>query len=709
MLTVIIHRKNAQGFIDKYRSMFEPYIDQGKIAFCYWDDRDDKKNIETALTQLKDIVRGERRWRAVVALPLTDGSKEEREKYPARADNPFDFLENREMNPPVEESRIPLIRIAQMLGGVPPVLHHFEERIAKEKVLYSTEKPDAGEAPAAGDTAGAEGKAAGAAEGESEARADQTYRIRRSVRRMEDEESLERQQEIWEQLSEQYSFVCEKPSELLLFAARQVRPASRPRFTDEDMMNRHESDSSLFWQRNRYPARTRFLVQDCTGPGNARYREDLFKYWMTLLTLALNDFPPGTIEAYKLYRAQAIVSRDMYLKVLSAYYSRLANAKYAADQQIESLREGSLIDRERENPPDFSHEINVEFQARMDPREMLIEEDHVGLSGDCPDNEILWFNDRVSESRKNVRILLGSTRIELDRKSLEARYNTRMFDEQIRELDEYQYAEQEEKLQEIEERLLTFHSMDILPLKKYQKEFADRERDTRADMGQRMTKKRTILTGIVVLLVFLAGFIPDYYLMIRDRIPGWQAAVVTAGGIIILVSVMLVCLRRFRGRIDKDIKGYNAVIERIRENINAARRVYSHYLTDCCSYMRGRYMLNVLRDRTLISSSGIAVLTDHSYALEGQLHTINDWLKDLSIHKLEGTGASERTDFDFDIPPGRNREYYMQLEEADLTVPLTDGGTCMAPFPFVTGLEVVREAIFDDPTGPDDSGEEKRA
>ena len=46
--------------------------------------------------------------------------------------NPFDFCCNNRVRPPVTESEISVIRLAQMLGGVPTPIYEFSDQMVQE-------------------------------------------------------------------------------------------------------------------------------------------------------------------------------------------------------------------------------------------------------------------------------------------------------------------------------------------------------------------------------------------------------------------------------------------------------------------------------------------------------------------------------------------------------------------------------------------------
>ena len=92
MRTIIIYRKSSQKFIDQYRALFEPYLANGKVSFCFWNESG--LDIDSALHELSGLVRGEKIWRAIVALPMDDERNGGKQEEPYREQNPFDFVCN---------------------------------------------------------------------------------------------------------------------------------------------------------------------------------------------------------------------------------------------------------------------------------------------------------------------------------------------------------------------------------------------------------------------------------------------------------------------------------------------------------------------------------------------------------------------------------------------------------------------------------------
>lgn len=650
MLSVLIYQKSSQSFIDQYRALFEPFEESGKIAFCFWDEHG--TDVASALPELTGILRGVRSWQAIVVMPVSDSDS--RDTNLCREDNPFDFLCNSDPEPPVHESQIPLIRLSQMLGGIPLVNQHY----VNTRTL-NTENRD-----------------------------------QMRVLRRESTEELQAQQRIWNDLNDKYSFPCERPERVYLFKARQPMDIRLPVTKDTDSLRRHEINSSLFWYRNRYPATARFLTQDCRRPGNARYHEDLFQFWMTALTLALNHFPTGTFEAYKVYTATGIVDRNKVHELFSNYYNRLGGVQYSANIQIGELRKSSQFQRRQESLPMYRCDIPVHFELQESP-DLMIPSKRIGLSRNCPEEEEPWWHRHVQNSVRAVRKLHGSTKMTLDRASIQCRYASKVTEDELCELDEYQIEEMQQQLSGLETSILTFSTYTALPINKYYRDLAQAEKDTASQMKKRMSKKTAIIAGLSSLAVYMVGFIPDLVHQLQEGNGFLSTLGLALLGCLFMLLAAFGCLLYFRWIITDRIHSYNGIIAGIVRNFQQAGSTFSDYLTNCCSLMRGRFMLQALTRRTLISTQEIVKIGRHIEFLSVQMGIINNWLSDFDLKPLPDKGNHSREYFDFDIPPEKNSGYSIQQEHVDLYIPSVGGSTCKAPYPFVTEFTANREALFE--------------
>ena len=674
MLTVIIYKKSSQIFLDKYRTLFEPYISSGKIAFCFWDENG--KDFEHALPGIDKIVRGEKQWRAIVVIPpcnqIEERLKEEKLKEDKsevlkqeeefRKENPFDYLINNDPEPEVSESPIPLIRLAQMLGGVPLPNRHYETRLVKDEDELS----------------------------ESEGSA-----IKLDVRRREKDEYLKKQQELWDALDDKYSLKCSRPSRLYLFRARELKEINVPSVMDKEFLNRHETDSSMFWYRNRYPACARFLVQDCVRANHARFNEDLFRFWMTAITLALNIEPTGTFEAYKLYHVNCKLDTDSLKRAFSEYYNRLNDVRFAADKQISILQKEASLNPDSGDIPEYKHDIPVQFEFFED-KDVMISSRRIGLAGDCPRKEEPWWYHAVDRSRKAMTKVFNSTRIVLDKASTLCRISSTMTDYEIHEIDEYKMAELQDQLFDLEQDILTFSIFKVIPLKKYERDLERAKKSCATSMRKRMTSKLTIIAGLICMAVYFLGFLPDIvFQFLRGDSMGYLILIILMGALILLIGSMG-CLYHFRSIIRNKIWDYNGIVGNFISDLSDSGQKFGEYLSKCCTYMRGNYMLQSLLKRTIVSTEGITMYREHARHLVSQMDVIKEWMLDFDSDILpERMGDSRYISFDFGIPPKLNPDYYIRLDRFKLDIPFSDGSICLAPYPFIKSYEVRRVPVFD--------------
>lgn len=128
MYSVLFQSQKIMEYYEPYRPIFMPLIRSGQMGLCQWMEAG--TTVDTVIPGIYDLISDKEEWRAII---LCMNEKEDQESFPSKPENPYDFIENSAPEPAAGESCIPLIRLAQMLGGVPAPAMHFESRIIKEK------------------------------------------------------------------------------------------------------------------------------------------------------------------------------------------------------------------------------------------------------------------------------------------------------------------------------------------------------------------------------------------------------------------------------------------------------------------------------------------------------------------------------------------------------------------------------------------------
>lgn len=653
MKTIIIYRKSSQSFLNRYQVLFQPFLDSKQVAFCFWDEN--ATDFASALSDLPELIRGEETWRAIVALPVTDDPEDDWSRE-CRQDNPFDFLCNTSPEPEHMESSVPLIVLAQMLGGIPLATPDYRTVMVDDS-------------------------------------RDPSYK-QLVIQREDSEDMFARQQAEWEDLKDRYSTLCVLPSSLYLFAGRVVSDIQIPQDTDYEILQRHETDSSMFWYRNTYPAAARFMTQTFSRPGNAYYKEDLFTFWMTALTLAINEYPTGTFEAYKLYDVRAIVSRDILHRHLNNYYNRLNTIQYIADLQIQEYRKDIQHVRENEELPNYQTRIPIVY-SNLSDSDLLISSRGLGLANDCPVEELPWWYGAVRHSRNVLKRLLRSIKPVLDRACTTCRYFARVNDNEMIELDEYQVEEMETELSELEAEVLSFTRGRALPVRAFQHNIEQRTGETATRMKKRMSRKIAVTAGSISLIAYFSGFLPDIVHQIMSGGQPWVITGTALAGTFMLGLCAMGFLFYGRSSVRRKVSNYNGTMKSILAAISDSAEHFSEYLSKCCSYMRGRSILQFQEQKARNALFGIRQMIEHTTHLKTYMELVECWLQDFNLALIKSEGYAHNVYFDFDIPPEKNKEYL--LYRGDLRdVSLGDDEEGAVPYVFVTGLQVQRIPVFEE-------------
>ena len=662
MLTVVLASDEAAPFLKEYDMLFQPFVQAGQLAFCRWNRQG--RDFASAVPELRGVVRGHERWRALVVLPLparregADNAPEE-EEWPSTWENPFDFLCNAgpDAGREIQESPVPLIRLAQMLGGVPEPVYRYSDEMVPAPPREGEKRP----------------------------------REYRDVVLRTDPEELQRQRRAWADLEEQYHFLCDKPAELWLLAARRIDPMRGREALPHDPAAPTPPRGRGFTLRNRYPARARFLTMDCAMPDHARSREDEFTFWMAVLTLALNDYEGGRLQPEQLYRLRARVDPEQMQQLFSRYCNRLQRIGRDVDHRAALLRARLEGSREQEELPEFGFKIPVEYRDER-INGLTVDKPAVGLARDCPSDERVWWRDQMEISRRALARLLQAPRRALDGACVLTRRNARMDPRGLHQLDEYQLDELDALLQDEEIAIFCRDSAGALPVRRFRARRAAADQAVRTLMGRRMTRARALAAGFTALGVYLLGFVPELLRAARQD-AGMDSLLAACGvrlGVLALAGIL--ALLYFRRGLLNMIGDYNGVMNHIRARVAGSCQFFSDYLSQVCGYMRGRSILAALQGRSRLAREGLHQLEKHRRAIARCCGRTGDWMRDFGLDVLPDERLGQMEYFNSDIDPEENEAYDLRASREGF-IEDREGKRLRVPYPFVRSLEIGREDL----------------
>ncbi|GMA96668.1 hypothetical protein GCM10025881_34920 [Pseudolysinimonas kribbensis] len=321
MFTVILLRGGAKRIFAQAKTLFEPFEEERLLAFADWNESPRARAVDDVLPGIRRIIKGRREWRVVVVeSPEEDGVEA------AQPDNPFDYLDN-ELRPvrlSLQESPHRLVRLAHMLLGYPPMgAKDFE-------AVYSYKDPDAPTGARierrASDFAGPGEPPPAPSEVRTMLAGVHDLKIHyREVEYSPDERAQH------EELKAAYDFRGNRPAEVIFVSTR------RPPEGDPHAQLRAAWSTDLgqvpsqFVARNDYPSGTRFAVYDLVDEEHSDYEQSLMRFWLSVLSVSVNDLPPSAFQADHVYRLDIEVDRDALITTINEHLSRLGSVRDRID------------------------------------------------------------------------------------------------------------------------------------------------------------------------------------------------------------------------------------------------------------------------------------------------------------------------------------------------------------------------------------------
>lgn len=648
MYTVIIQSpETARLGRDWRRLFFEDFIDRGELDFCTWIKSGD--SVDTALPALYDLIAGKREWRAVVVQ-----SEQDRLEGPESApNNPFDFAANKGRSPyEVSESDIPLIRLTQLLGGVP------EPELAFDPVPLEED-----------------GKATRV-----------VYRPRRS------EEAVREHR----RLSEKYQFFENRPRELLVISTRQpVDNTAQEIAAAWDL--RLESESSEFWHRNRYPSLCRFLVCDVVNQRHSLYCGSVFKLWCAVLLLALNQVEASTLQAYRLYRISVELDREKLSEAFSNYYTRM-EAMLSQLEAAEANRE-SVESQTLRQAPGVEGEVSVTFRTGRS-NDLLIDTRHLGLTRDAPREERERWSEGYRRATAALTELLRSPLRALDVAADDTRRRGVYPPDQVELLNRYQRADLEEEMEQTYFEALEQRAKLGFQPRRCQEERAVVDQQVRRRIAQRLTRKRALTGGLVCLGAVALGSLP--YLIGAGRRGAFPLlwallAVLACLGVCGLFGLAELIIQR-REMADA-MQDHNRCMREILHQVQASAQHYSGYLTALCTYLRGRSYLDREAELRRGRATEAQLSRGHRRAIQKCCALVRNWAGALGA--TVETGSWEKAAaFDAGVAPEENLAYRFSTRNQGRRIPLNrTGEELFSPYDFIGSVTMEREELYDDVDG----------
>lgn len=646
MYTVLIQPNKTLESFQRFSPFFADAVEQERIGICGWTV--EGETTEIALPDLYDLVGGKKAWRAIVVCPELN---EKNSDHPSESLNPFDFLENADRQGITVEdgclvdSKVPLIHLTHLLGGMPTPEPKFEAVSVFDKRCKTS----------------------------------------RIVYRPSNEEELEEQKQAIEAWENDHALEAFPPTEILLLSLRDARTALVKSGLSWEGYT--ESNSSLFWKRNLYPSNCRFLVYDINRGGGLQREEDLFKLWIAVALLAENYIDSDTLQARRLYHLDIMLDQPELKHCFQATVDQLNGARYQLEKSIQKDEYESQ--EGRNEIPDYQIDVPVSFQSEA-KNELSPIPEIFSLTGGIESTDMQEWKQYCDKTNHMLRHMLHNIDRELDRASCHVQQYCQYADSEIYYLSKHQKEDLELELRDLYSEMMDEQARLPANHSDVQDEMNRAEKNVRQMIVQRVTAKQAVGTGGLAAAAVMVSFASSFLHGAQPRF--------------VLLPLLFVCMLAFaelcvlmiqRSLLVEAARRFERLFLLATSELNKSADAFSQFLSSAASHMRGQIFLNKMNWKREQHSSSYYVKQQHLKKIESLLARLSVW--DAALHTNIDLDSMNAMDFyGEDMKEIDYDTLYKLSSRKKSKVMLNRTGLYLdTAFPFVKHLEIEREEIYD--------------
>jgi hypothetical protein len=691
--TVIITDRHTTPLFARHRLLFKPFFaERGEsLCHCLWSN-EAGDTIEQAVPDLYKAIKGHPEWRAIILVHTGQNTP----LFNPR--NPFDFTCNRDEKSkrsdlPIKENKAPLVRLTHMLAGFPSLGVKEYQTAA---VYYDGKagkflecKDEMGNNILAGDI----GKFTDEQRRKFVRKFGSNIKPRLIANLYSEEEQTE-----YKRLTKKYALKENRPVEALILSTRELSMPDDHKATRETIRRtwqfHDEEESSDFWKV--YPSTCRFLCYDLINRGHTLYDREIWRFYLLALTLAVNRVPSHALQAYHLYKADLTINADELKHTFERHMENLMSVQSVIRERLLQVPDVSQ-DKKDELVP--ARDISVKFE-HVDEGGIRIDSRAPGLAADCPVPEIRFWREHMSGTKQAIDNILYAPQEVVAAKALETRSAANSFTGSEQTLDRFQLERIRKRMDELEPQIINANIYGILDPDARMAEVAEAGDTVRKYLGLRLTKRNVLLISLCSLLVYLCGYVPYFINSVRIGWPVFGASLglasialvfLGAGGLLILVFL--------RRRLVNKLKDYNRTVMNIFDRVNKSAQVFAGYFSNVCTYMYARSLLSGVTLKQNNDSTEKKVEKAHLVSIDKEIK----WSKELCDlygapvnDSLAGNAFLDIKEEALLEPPFKCQFYELTPNKAEDTLELDHTGeTLYTPYGFISGLNIVREEVYD--------------
>lgn len=715
MFTVVICSKSFVRSIRQNCAYILELIAQNPACgICLWDPEAD--SFEDALPDLKNVIAGKPKWRAIV---VQDAETFGREKINQR--NPFDAVGSVGALPDFGERRIlsdlddivaatdEASVAAAVAGALGEPIAESARRIREYRERKQRNYAGAVKSPLTrlglwlcGLPANAQPEYPitwPAELQEDTVPVDGAYyctlhRCRLLASEIEQYHSMSYRYRAMSAAFDEGAQVERKPEMVLVISERNARCADEVFKTSSE--HHEELEYSNFCDDNLYGDRMRFVFFDVNYENNIRSTADYLSFASLVSVYAESEIPEGAIRPGYVYKSTAVMNKRAVKALFDRYLAKLKRTRQVLANLFRRQEQNrAKKDLSREDAIELfesDERIPVVIRQAPDRNEFMAEHKKLGLAKDCPRDEYHYWYDQVTEiTKKFIRFLREPRRAVKTAVKSDLRARSVIDDERIWNLDEFQREDIQFRLAEEEQQMVESTAANLFNTAEFTRRIDKADREVRKKIGQRMTRKKTVIVGLIALAAYLFGFLS---LIFENTfsVDTFLCALLVIGislGVIALCAFvyLLVMKKRLKDR----VLHFNKEMSGMLMGIDFSLKDFSRYLSHACNVMREFSIFNCFEKN---EDKKLNTIRKHICDIDGKIHQIGELILSYNVEEPEFAEDVEPYYYDFTLM--RNYTYEMPYTQTVTSIEfLMKGNEVIVPIDYIEKITIEREEIYD--------------
>lgn len=654
MYSVLIQNQKTIQLFQEYYPLFLQLFSNNRVGCCRWIESG--RTIDTALPGLEELVGDKKEWRAII-IRVVERDENDMKKLSFNPRNPYDFYCNASKDASkVQESKVPLIRLTQILGEVPSpeVTFHsdvVQERNKSPRCIYVPEGVD------------------------------------------------QREQDTYRDLVRMYEYDGRKPSEIILYTFYSVRKGNDRKSTKNAWHPEGEVDGFEFARRNRYSSNCRFVKYEYIKEGTNRKEADLFNFWNSVMLLASEDIDPSSFQAYRLYNARVEFNMEALSDTLQRKLDELIGCTNYVEESMR--RDVELKMGEKHPKPEYETTVNAEVRIPKDTS-VTVDTEVFHLCPAATSSEGRKWESLRSIAEDTLESIFRKQDRVLDESANRMRSVSKIPEEMVTPMDKYEKLDMEAELDDtFDEILKTQNTIS----------------DSRNITGERLSTlsndvkdyikgrvPRPLAWGVlaVLILMVILSVLPVFIIPqnLTDRNLGGMMAAFGFCALTLGLVELFVLISQKKTLLDK-IEKYNFAMEDNLAVLSQDMMFYSKFVSNIVNFSRGRSILDTLKHKKFELETEYDLLQVHNEQIGIFRGRVEKWAKAFYVPISFERNLGKEFAVDVDVKPRDNRLYTFDYNK-EYSIPFNyTGERVKSPFSFIGRFIIEREEIFND-AGRDD-------